>query len=268
MRIHSSSALALAFFGIVASAGCTNSATGSGTGTGASSSGTPGGGSSGAGGSSGSSSSSGSSGTPVTLGSDLSNEPTSAYRCSDGYPIQTNPSFPQPFYAAGASSCTLLTFQAMTTPSPGSGMAVSAKIRVGAVTGPMRFLKMRILFKNGVGPQCCSLEQYGDTFTPKANDMTTVPLGFDMVEDHVPAANDLDTIAKNDIIALEVLSPTVPIPGYWPANGGAVTGIANYVWLPSLTAAKTQAPSNVLLNYSGSFSGFVPLFSIAYVPTG
>ncbi|MBX3221566.1 MAG: hypothetical protein KF795_13680 [Labilithrix sp.] len=207
-------------------------------------------------------------GTTVTLGPDLTNEPTSAWRCSDGFPIQTNPSFPQPFTGEGAGSCTLLTFLPPAATSPGSGTAVSANVRVGAVTGPMRFVRMRILFQNGVGPKCCSLEEYGETFTPTANGTTTIPLGFTMVEDHVPPPTDLTTIAVNDLVALEVLSPTVPVPGYWPANGGAVTNIANYLWLPALSAVSTPAPSNQLLQYQGSFSGFVPLFSIAYAPNG
>lgn len=210
----------------------------------------------------------GGNGNTLVLGDDLSNAPTSEYRCSDGYPIQINPSFPQPFNAAGAGSCTLITFLPPSGTSPGSGTAVSATIKVGATTGQMRFVKMRILFQNGVGPKCCSLEQYGDTFTPKANGTTTVPLGFAMVEDHVPPANDLTTIAANDLVALEVLSPSVPIPGYWPNNGGTVTNIANYLWLPALSSVQTPAPSNELLNYSGSFSGFVPLFNIAYAPSG
>ena len=76
------------------------------------------------------------------------------------------------------------------------------------------------------------------------------------------------TIARSDVIALEVLAPNVPIPGFWPSNGAQVPDIANYVWLPSLSAQQTAAPSNFLLNYTASYSGFVPLFSIAYVPGG
>lgn len=226
-------------------------------------------------GSSGSSSSSGnapptSGKPPVTLGPDIANPSgtENTFACSAGYPIQTNAAFPQPFYMEGAPSCTVLTFLAPTQPSPGDGVAVSASIRVGATTGPMRFVRMRILYQAGrVPPQeCCSVEQYGDTFTPTANTTSTVPLGFAMVEDHIPADNDINTIAKNDVIALEVLDASVPIPGFWPANGGAVQGTASYIYFPALSAQKVPAPSPTLVNYSGSYSGFVPSFTISYVP--
>lgn len=44
-----------------------------------------------------------------------------------------------------------------------------------------------------------------------------------------------------DAIALEVLDATTPIPGFWPNTGGAILGTASY-------------------------SGFVPAFTISYVP--
>jgi hypothetical protein len=267
VRLPSSPPRIVLAFLIASIAGCT---TGGGSGSGASSSsgGTSADGGSSSGSSGNGSSSSGGNGETLTLGSDLSASPTSEYRCSDGYPIQTNPTFPQPFYASGSGSCTLLTFLPPAAISPGSGTAVSADIKVGATTGPMRFVKMRILYQNGVGPKCCSLQEYGEEFTPRANATTTVPLGFAMLEEHVPPATDTTTIIANDLIALEVLAPNVPIPGHWPANGGPVTNIANYLWLPALSSVDTPAPSNVLLQHTGSFSGFVPLFSIAYVPSG
>lgn len=170
----------------------------------------------------------------------------------------------------GAPSCSVLTFLAPdpNQPSPGSGVAVSANIRVGATTGKMRFVLMRILYQPGrVPPQeCCSVQKYGDEFTPTANTTTTVPLGFAMQEDHVPADNDINTIAVGDVIALEVLDPSTPIPGYWPQNGGAVLGTASYIYFPALSAQSVPAPSPTLVNYSGSYSGFVPAFTITYVP--
>lgn len=210
----------------------------------------------------------------ITLGPNITN-PTGAentFGCGAGYPIQTNATFPQPFYLPGAPSCTVLTFLAPdpAQPSPGSGVAVSATIRVGATTGRMRFVRMRLLYQPGrVPPQeCCSVQQYGDEFTPTAGTTTTVPLGFPMQEDHVPADNDINAIAVGDAIALEVLDPTTPVPGYWPANGGAVLGTASYVYYPALSAQSVPAPSATLVNYAGSYSGFVPAFTISYVPNG
>lgn len=150
-------------------------------------------------------------------------------------------------------------------PAVGSGTAVSADIKVGATTGPMRFVRMRLLYQNGVGPKCCSLEQYGDTFTPQANTTTTIPLNFKMTEESAPPPTDTTTIIANDVVALEVLDAATPIPGHWPSNGAQVPDIANYLYLPALSSQNTPAPSNVLVNYSGGFSGFVPLFTISYV---
>lgn len=237
-------------------------------------------GSSGNTGSSGSSGSSGTSGTAtsgkpaVTLGPDIVN-PTgleNTVGCGAGYPIQApGAQFPDiPFYQPGAPSCTVLTFLAPDPkqPSPGNGVAVSANIRVGATTGKMRFVRMRILYQAARTPpqECCSVEQYGDEFTPGANSTTTVPLGFPMQEDHVPADNAINEIAVNDVIALEVLDATTPIPGFWPNNGGSILGTASYTYFPALSAQKVAAPSATLVNYTGSYSGFVPTFTISYVP--
>ncbi len=192
---------------------------------------------------------------------------TNTFGCADGYPIQTNPQFPQPFYGGGQQSCLVLTFLASNTGvNFTKATATTASIRVGATTGPMRFVRMRILFSHRSKQQCCSVEQYGDVFTPTANAISTVQLGFDMIFEPVPAADDLDTIVANDLIALEVLAPNVPIPGVWPNNGGAVQGTASYMWLPALSAQNVPAPSQQLLNYQGSYTGFVPSFNVMYLP--
>jgi hypothetical protein len=231
-----------------------------------------GGGDGGASSSSGGSSSSSGGGNPnaVTIGPDVTNPTGTAntFGCGAGYPIQTNPQFPQPFYAAGSPSCLVLTFLAPIAGQPTSlksGTALSATIAVGSVTGPMRFVRMRILFNRKDKQQCCSLEQYGDEFTPKANGTTTVSLSFPMTIEPLPPENDTTTTIANDLIALEVLSPDVPIPGHWPNNGGPVDGTASYMWLPALSTKGQQAPSNQLLVYTGSYTGFVPSFNISYV---
>lgn len=205
----------------------------------------------------------------MTLGPSLTPTGTeNLLRCSDGYPVQTNATFPQPLFGGGSSSCTVLTFLAPDPNAPGTttGVVTSASIRVGAVTGRMRFVRMRILFSNQSKQQCCSLEQNGDIFTPAPNATTVVPLNWRMQNDHVPSPTDLTTIAVNDLVALEVLDPNVPIPGYWPANGGAVPATASYMYLPSLTEQNVPTPSPMLLNYTGSYSGFVPSFNVSYVP--
>jgi hypothetical protein len=204
-------------------------------------------------------------GQTVQLGPDLTFAPNNGVRCQDGYPIQINASFPQPFHLQGAPSCLLLTFFSGAQPTA-SGTAVSANIRVGPVTGPMRFVRMRILFQHGFGRACCSVEQYGATFTPQANAVTTVPLNFPMTEERVPPPND-PTVVANDLVALEILSPNVPLPGVWTRNGGAELTLPNYMWFPALSAQGVGAPSSNLRS-DGSMSGFLPSYNLNFVPAG
>ena len=205
-------------------------------------------------------------GTPVQVGANLDFEPTSNVTCQDGFPVQINASFPQPFTSQGAPSCLYVTFFPGAQP-PVPGTAVSANIRVGQITGPMRFVRARILYQTGPGQACCSVEEYGQTFTPQPNTITTVPLNFQMTEDHVPAQSDLNTIAANDLVAIEVLAPNVPIPGAWVNNGGAVLTLPNYVWLPAMSTRGLNAPTQNLRS-EGSMSGFLPSYNLNYVARG
>jgi hypothetical protein len=183
--------------------------------------------------------------------------PTNTATCADGYPIQINASFPQPFYGQGAGSCTLVTYSGFQPPS--SGRVVSATIGIGPTTGPMRFVRMRILDERSTGPACCSAEQFGPVFTPQANGLTTVPLDF-------PITHDVDTktgIVVNDWVGLEVLTPNVPIPGVWTNNGGADLTLPDYLWLPGLFSRGQGAPTQNLRS-EGSFSGLAPTFNISF----
>jgi hypothetical protein len=205
-------------------------------------------------------------GPVIQVGDNLNFAPNNTWSCQDGFPIQINAAFPQPFHLAGlAGSCTLLTFFPGAQPTV-PGTVVSAHINVGPVTGPMRFVRMRILVQNlisGPNKACCSVEQYGPVFTPQANGITTVPLNFPMTQDHPPAPSDLVTIAAGDLVGLEVLAPNVPIPGTWPNNGGMILTLPNYIWLPSLTSKFPNAPTQNLRS-EGSFSGFLPAYNLNF----
>lgn len=197
----------------------------------------------------------------VQLGNNLDFVPDNQVACADGFPIQINSTFPQPFTGGGAPSCLLITFFPGAQPNT-DGTAESANIRVGQVTGPMRFVRARILYSEATGPVCCSVEQFGAVFTPQANAITTVDLGFPMTEDHVPVAGDPRVIA-NDLIALEVLAPNVPIPGTWPNNGGAILTLPNYAYFPAFTTRGMNAPTQNL-HSDGSYSGFLPAFNLNF----
>jgi len=182
---------------------------------------------------------------PVTqVGDNLNFDPTNTVTCQDGAIIQSQPST--------------------------SGVAVSANIRIGPVTGPMRFVKMRILFQNLLtGPEraCCSVEQYGEVFTPQANATTTVLLNFAMTQNSVPPANDFTSIAVSDLVGLEILAPNVPIPGAWVNNGNPVLTLPNYLWLPALSVRSPNAPTENLRS-EGSHSGFLPSYNLNFQSSG
>jgi hypothetical protein len=216
-------------------------------------------------------------GAVVQLGDDLNQiPPVSNVTCAHGYPVQINASFPQPFTQTGAGSCLLLTFFPGAQPTV-PGLVVSANVRVGAVTGRMRFVKMRILVKNilvalpnFVEPDraCCSVEQYGPEFTPTANGVTTVPLNFQMRAERIPPIDDLNTIAAGDLVGLEVLAPNVPIPGVWVNNGGSVLTLPNYLWLPAMSARGGTAAPTQNLRSEGSYSGFLPSYNLNFRAAG
>lgn len=206
----------------------------------------------------------GAAGTPVQVGPDLSLPPTNTVTCQDGYPVQINPGFPQPFTLQGAPSCLILTFfggEQAGVP----GVAVSANIRVGPITGPMRFVRMRILFQDndiGFDRACCSVEQYGAVFTPAPGAVTTVPLNFPMTRDPAPTTKT-GPLGAADLVGLEVLAPNVPIPGSWTRGGGAQLDLPTYAYFPALSA-RVSAPSSNLRS-EGSYSGFLPSFNLNFV---
>src|SRR5262249_2951414 len=81
------------------------------------------------------------------------------------------------------------------------------------------------------------LEAYGPEFTPAPNSITTVPVNLPMTVDPTPNPNDLSTIEATDALALEVETPTTPIPLY------SAPGALSYYSYPGPTAANVPAPS-------------------------
>ena len=207
-------------------------------------------------------------GQQVQIGQNLNGQPAdNAIRCVDGVPAQA-PTFQGFFFIPPANvstSCTLITFfDGAQVPS--AGTVVSANIKVGPVTGPMRFVRARVLFKRAL-PQdvvsCCSVEQVGPTFTPAPNSITTVPLNFVMTHDAIPAGLDPTPIAQ-DMIAIEILAPNVPIPGTWvnPPFGGNLVQ-ANYIYWPAFSLNPNNVGQNKLSDRG--FSGFMPSYNLNFV---
>lgn len=199
-------------------------------------------------------------GTPVTVGpAPALLVPNSNVACADGFPVQINPSFPQPFTGQGAPSCTIVTYSNVQPTS--AGKVVAATIGVGGRTGPMRFVRLRILAEQSTGAACCSAEEFSDPFTPAANGLSTIPLSLS-----IERGVDVDTgIEFNDWVGLEVLAPDVPLPGVWTNNGGADLTLPDYLWLPALSQRGMGLPTQNLRS-EGSYSGFVPTFNISFAP--
>ena len=206
-------------------------------------------------------------GPATTVGPQASQlTPDNTFTCADGFPVQTNATFPQPFIGQGAQSCTLLVYSDVQPQV--LGVIVSANIGIGPKTGPMRFVRMRILADSSAGTACCSAEQFGDTFTPQANAVTNVPLGFLMDRgtdiNGQTEAGAATGLLFNDWIGLEVLAPDVPLPGIWTRNGGGDIALPAYIWLPSLSS-RSAAPT-LNLRSEGSFSAFLPTFNVTFAP--
>ncbi len=210
----------------------------------------------------------------IQVGQNLDGQPANnTVTCADGVPAQTpqyagffiQPNAFLPFL--NSQSCTLITyFDGAQVPS--SGTVVSANIKIGPVTGPMRFVRVRVLFQRNI-PQdvqaCCSVEQVGPTFTPQANAITTVPLNFAMTRQAIQPALAIGTTIAQDMVALEVLAPNVPIPGTWvnPPFGGNFVQ-ANYIFWPAFTLNPNNAGQNKKANTG--FTGFMPSYNLNFVP--
>lgn len=207
-------------------------------------------------------------GAPKVVGVDLGSvAPNNAVTCGNGLPIGVFPNFS---FFGGNSSCTFLTFSPFDLGPGASGTVTTASVRVGPVTGPMRFVKLRDLFQNTIGsngnPQCCAVEEYGTPFTPQANAVTTVTLNFRMTWDAVPPLLDQTTVAGQDHIGLEVLAPNVPLPGVW-VTGGQASPNATFIWLPAVSAQGFQAGGIGFPPIPGTYpSGFIPTISYTFVP--
>lgn len=200
----------------------------------------------------------GSFGTPMTVGpAESLLVPNNPYACNDGFPVQINASFPQPFTGQGAGSCTIVTYSNVQPTA--AGKIVSARLGVGPTTGPMRFVVLRILAEQSAGNACCSAERFSEPFTPGANGISTIPLDLTIER----GVDEETGIIFNDWIGIEVLAPNVPLPGVWTNNGGADITLPDYLWLPALSARGMPTPTQNLRS-EGSYSGFVPTFNISF----
>jgi hypothetical protein len=115
----------------------------------------------------------------------------------------------------------------------------------------MQVVVMRALYSNTATPgrpndACCFPTARSQTFTPRANAITTVNVNLPVKEDATPPADDLSTIADFDTIALAVLAPGVPVPLYYTGDS---TQPADFIW-------NTATPSTTVPGFSSDTGGF------------
>ena len=139
----------------------------------------------------------------ATFGADLSQ------------PVSTTATCANSFFA---SSC-LGYAVTPTSYAPASGVVSAVRVKTGdAPQGPMQVVVLRSYYQNNLQDPghpnffCCFLQEYGPTFTPARNAVTTVPVTLGMVEDPTPGPNDGNTVAKGDFLGLSVLAGDAPIP--------------------------------------------------------
>jgi len=220
----------------------------------------------------------------VTFGADLNQPSNNPVACENGWPNQAAIGFsPElgipPFYGPfGSQSCMWTTATIGTTSgltAPESGTVTVVRVKVGAATGPMRIDVIRFLFKqtgDAAHPElaCCFMQQYGPTFTPAANSVTTVPTDLHVKVEPTPPINDTGAAAATDQLALEVLAPNVPVPAFMTQNGNVDYGVLSYAWFPAPSSYGLPAPSPnpITGTGTGDFTGFLVLMNADLTPDG
>ena len=125
----------------------------------------------------------------------------------------------------------------------GVGVITRARVRVGAITGPMQFVvgRAQVDKNKEIGHQllCCVWRTAGPVFTPAPNSITAVTL-------NAPVEQVRDFESKQDLfdnLALSVLEPGVPIPAA-PVAAGAlnITSTAGACWPACSRATPTACP--------------------------
>jgi hypothetical protein len=137
----------------------------------------------------------------------------------------------------------------------GIGTAKVARVKIGAITGPMRINVVRTLFQQTgsvANPIVTKpyLKQYGPTFTPAANAVTTVPLDLPLRSQATPDPSDTGSVAGTDWLALEVLDRNVPVPLV------PYTYASFFAAFPGPTEAHAPAPGDTPLSDYGQ-NGYV-----------
>ena len=184
-------------------------------------------------------------GTPshatVTFGSNLV-KPNVGFGCGL-YPTSAGN------YATHASQCIWIQLSSGYTNStvgsdsipPGSGTLTTASVRIGATTGPMRFVMVRGFYNVDNGnSSCCVVLLQSKTFTPARNAVTTEKVNFPIVSNNSIVDGDLEVF---DVLGLLVMSASTPIPSSTRPAGRSTPNP------PTTSCSERSTPASAQLFY-------------------
>jgi hypothetical protein len=121
------------------------------------------------------------------------------------------------FLPTGAAQCVWSEVSTGTTSAVGSdlipagnGTVTTARVHVGATTGPMRFAMIRALVNiDNLNVSCCVVLLESKQFTPAPNKVTGEKVSFPIVDNNSVVDQNLEIV---DILALVVRNATTPLP--------------------------------------------------------
>ncbi len=158
----------------------------------------------------------------TTFGASLSEAPDVTFGCN-AFPIG-NGGTQTPL--GNDSSCTWSTPTNPTSPTEGmltpagAGTITAVRLRVGPTTGPMAVVVLQVEEAAESGMvSCCEASYVGETFTPAANSVTTIPTDLPVRTDG-SGEESSPGLEVGDILALSILSDEVPIPAINETGSG------------------------------------------------
>jgi hypothetical protein len=183
-----------------------------------------------------------------TIGANLNRAANNPAGC-EFLPTTTFDGFRQYFFS-GTQSCTYVGTGNLggqeTAGAIGPGVLTAVRIKAASPTGPMRVTILRAT-RSGVGFACCFFAAESATFTPAANATTQVNLRLPMRSDLDP--NFGETV---DYMALTVLAPGVPVPGFDGGIPGDVTRSSSLAFFPHVRPGDSRVDG-------AGVTDFVPL---------
>jgi hypothetical protein len=193
----------------------------------------------------------------VTFGANLARTPNSAFDCT----VLVSPNaFGLPIgLPSGQRTCTWFSTgrsyrsaREGTAVPVGRGTINRARVRVGPVTGPMRFVVLEVL-RNRADTICCKQVAATPVFVPRRNAVTTLRTNFPVRNSGII---DIRTgYAYYNVLALSVLAPNVPVPLNNTGIYGALSGPVSVAMYPALRNREERAGGAGVIGFMTLING-------------